>query len=101
MKTVHYHQAGKPPTEMHVVKTHPGGAKVDLAYEEKGEVVVSGCVLSLTPEIGSATVIVDESDKGKKKTEAKVKLPEGGAPPAPAVPPVGGESGPPVEGDPK
>lgn len=60
MKTALYHQTGKAPLQLKVVKEHTNGT-VDLA-DAAGKVVVSECVVVARqePEVGSCTLMEDE-----------------------------------------
>lgn len=75
---VHYHQAGREPIELHVVKQHTNGT-LDLAREKDGEAIITGILLSKEPGDGAATAIseksADKASKGKvlKELRATVK----------------------------
>lgn len=78
MKQVLYHLEGHKPKPMFVVKEHDDG-KVDLAFEEKGDPVVTKCEVTETPRSGSAcedskTLVAQELEEAAKaEQEAKAK----------------------------
>lgn len=55
-KLAQYHQAGRQPIQLEIIKDHKNGT-VDLGRD--GIVLISGCPLVEEPEAGSCTLIKD------------------------------------------
>lgn len=78
-KQVHYHQHGREPLVLHVVKDHENG-KFDLARTADGPAIITEICVGEEIGDGKATSVeVAKAKKAKGKKEAEKVAPEGDA----------------------
>lgn len=70
---VHYHQQGRDPIVLEIVKKHNNGT-VDLAREKGGEAIIVGVSIEKEPVFGSATLLkVEKTVSPLRELRAKAK----------------------------
>lgn len=68
----HYHQPGKAPLELHVVKDHKNGT-LDLGRDASGPAIITDCPVSKDGAPGTCTLIEADAKAAKAETDAKAK----------------------------